>query len=75
VFECDAGDPHKIGYYLHLTSSAALKAGIPAAACGRAVGSRFTGPVSRKPPRAATACPAAVPHLMVQVPAWFLRTA
>jgi len=27
VFERDADDPHKIGYYLHLTSSAALKAG------------------------------------------------
>jgi len=61
AFECNADDPHKIGYYLHLTSSAALTGGIPAATCGRAVGSRFTGPATRKPPRAATACPAAVP--------------
>ena len=75
AFECNADDPHKIGYYLHLTSSAALTGGIPAATCGRAVGSRFTGPATRKPPRAATACPAAVPHLVVRVSAWFLRTA
>ena len=27
AFECNADDPHKIGYYLHLTSSAALRGG------------------------------------------------
>ena len=53
---------------LSLTSSAALKAGIPAATYGRAVGSRFIGPETRKPPRAATACPAAVLCQVMQCP-------
>ena len=45
------------------------RARIPAATCGHAVGSRFTGAASRKPPRAATACPAAVPQRVMQMPA------
>ncbi len=36
------------------------RARIAAATCGRAAGSRFTGRVAPSPPRAATACPAAV---------------
>jgi hypothetical protein len=58
-----------------LTSSAALRD----RASSRALWSRCRFAVhglgSRKPPRAATACPAAVPHQVVQVPAWLLRTA
>src|SRR5215813_3061560 len=38
----------------------ARKTGISATTGGRAVGSRFTGPATRSPPRASTACPAAV---------------
>ena len=53
-----------------LTSSAASKGGDSAATCGRAAGSRFAGPVSRKPPRAATTCPAAVSHMS----GWLSRT-
>jgi hypothetical protein len=49
----------------------AVKAGIPATTCDRAVGSRFDGPASRKPPRAATACPAAG---WSYVSAWLSRT-
>src|SRR5260370_11530139 len=48
------------GYYEHyLASSTAQVNGDSSRNLRYAVGSRFVGPASRKPPHAATACPAA----------------
>src|SRR5260370_8459141 len=48
------------GYYEHyLASSTAQANGDSSRNLRCVVGSRFVGPASRKPPRAATACPAA----------------
>src|SRR5271154_5892812 len=57
-----------------LTSSTRLKAGDASRGLRRAVGSRFTGRATPSPPRAATACPAAVSCWVVHVSAWLSRT-
>ena len=51
-----------------------LKAGDSSRGWRRAVGSRFTGRAAPSPPRAATACPAAVSCQVVHLPAWQSQT-
>ena len=57
-----------------LTSSTRQKAGDFSRGSHRAVSSRFTGRAAPSPPRAATACPAAVPCQVVHMPAWLSQT-
>jgi hypothetical protein len=57
-----------------LTSSTRLKARDSSRGSRRAVGSRFAGRAAPSPPRAATACPAAVWCLVMQVSVWLSQT-